>query len=81
MAQVKETYTAKISNEYACCIEYGYSDVLSEDEEKKVWAWVEKYTKKGHTVFSYGEEFYFSTCDICKLGSDVIDVTITIFEK
>jgi hypothetical protein len=81
MAKIKDTYTAKIAQDFACVIEYGYSDTHTNDEVTAVFEWVERYTSEGHAVFSYSEDTHFAKCDICGLGATCVNVTITIFEK
>ena len=81
MAKVKSEYTAKISQNLACIIEYGYSDDEEFETEEAVREWVADFNAEGHAVFSYGEETFFGTCDICHLGATCVDVTITIFEQ
>lgn len=81
MAKIKDTYTAKIAQNLACIIEYGYADDEEFETEEQVREWVADFSAQGHAVFSYSEDTHFSKCDICGLGATCVDVTITIFEK
>ncbi len=84
MKQV-EKYTENIAQHFACLIEYGTNDGVYTDEEvEKCTEWVNAWNDlhpNCNIVFSYGDESFFSQCDILRLGATCIECTITVLEN
>ena len=67
----------RISQAYVCAIEYGDMSGLEEDEIKLINDFVEE---QGDGTYEYGEEVYFTRCEINKMMSDCVDLKITWFK-
>lgn len=76
--QRKDEYNFKISQHFACAIEYGDNSGIEEIEIKFLDEFLAPYWERNPT-FIYGESIHFARCDITGLMSDCIDLTIITY--
>jgi hypothetical protein len=71
-----ETYEYKIPTCFVCPIEYGDMSALEETDIEELNEFLDSMPSKGHGVWSWGDENYFSySNDVNNLGDEVIDAT------